>query len=79
MVEWTKPNENGNALTGYTVIFHRHDTNWLTLAECDMSSSPAATQCTFAQSLLEADPFNLEYGEKIEARIIATNERGNSL
>jgi hypothetical protein len=43
-----------------------------------MSASPAVS-CTVAVAALRTAPFNLDWGESVKAKIVATNSYGDSL
>jgi hypothetical protein len=83
LISWTKPNSNGNDLTGYTVYIQKKDTTWgLDLVNCDGGSKAgdANPSCAIPITTLTANTgtFKLTSGDSVKAKVIATNEVGNS-
>jgi hypothetical protein len=51
------------------------------LNSCDGSDPAiiAGRQCTIHVSVFKADPFNLDWGRRVWAKVVATNVKGDSL
>lgn len=80
-MQWTKPNSNGNDLTAYAVYIQKKDNSWaLDLVNCDGGSKAgmANPSCAIPITVLKAAPFSLLTGDSVKAKVIATNEVGDS-
>jgi hypothetical protein len=82
-ITWTAPNSGGSPISSYTIKI-RHSDN-VTYSDqtsnCD-GSNPAifsALSCTIPISVLQAAPFNLDWGYDIYATVSASNVIGTSL
>jgi hypothetical protein len=82
-VYWQAPQENGAAITSYTVYIRGNDgiSYFTELSNCDGSDATiiAQTRCTIHVSLLTAEPFVLDWGSRVWAKVVATNIKGDSL
>lgn len=81
LVSWIKPNTNGNDITGYKVYLKKKDNNWgLDLVNCDGGSKAgmANPSCAIPITTLKASPFSLVTSDSVNAKVIATNEVGDS-
>jgi hypothetical protein len=78
VVTWTEPDNGGSPITGYKVSFKQSETNWITESvNCDMTSSTLTT-CTIPVTTFTTY-FSLDWGSSIYAKVIATNNYGDSL
>lgn len=82
-IDWVAPNDQGKVIDYYIVSILQSDltTYSLELNDCDGSnpSIVSATQCVIDVLVLRSDPFNLPWGSKVYAKVIAHNFYGNSL
>lgn len=69
----------GNAIIGYRIYIR---TSVYTQFEQDLINCPdtdsVTSVCTLPVSVLQAEPFNLDFGESIYAKVIAYNSIGES-
>lgn len=75
------PSDQGTQITGYKVYLRKFDLAYsLELNNCDGSDAviQAATQCTIPLTTLTAEPFSLQLGNSIYAKVIAYNLYGDS-
>lgn len=80
-ISWTIPVDNGAEITSYTISLKKSDGQFVTeTTNCDGSDSIIfqARLCTVPLSTLTAEPFALVFGNSIEAKIFATNIKGDS-
>jgi hypothetical protein len=79
-VIWTKPDNSGSPITGYTVTIRQSDDSTFStdLTNCDMTSSTATT-CTIPVATLRTTPYSLEWGSSVYVKVIATNSYGDSV
>lgn len=79
---WNAPDSMGSPITAYKLEIQHSDL--LTFSEelsyCDASREPIKTalQCNVPKNSLRAEPFNLEWGASIYARVTAINVYGLS-
>ena len=83
MISWIAPDNGGSAITSYTVYIQTSDINSYKteLTFCDGSIVTIISQlsCTIPSIVLHQSPFNLSWGSHVYAKILATNNYGNSL
>jgi hypothetical protein len=77
-ITWKTPNDGGSPITGFTVSIRESDGESFTVdaAYCDVST---ALTCTVPVSTLRAEPYSLEWGSSVYAKVVATNAYGDSL
>lgn len=79
---WNPPEDGGSAITAYTIYVLTSDsvTYATELTNCNGLSSSiiSSKSCWIPASVLRAAPFNLEWGSYVFAKIMATNELGDS-
>jgi hypothetical protein len=81
MISWIAPYNNGVAITSYTIDILRNDGLFSEdLVNCDGSTSEivSATHCEIPIISLLEDPYNLDLGSSIYAKVSATNYYGTS-
>jgi hypothetical protein len=82
VINWVAPNNHGAEITSYTVLIRESDDVTFTehVADCDGSDPTivANTQCIVPLAALTASPYELNLGEGIFAKVIATNVKGDS-
>lgn len=83
LIDWTAPNDNGLPITFYTVYIQKADPAFysLDLVNCDGASSAVmqATQCSIPITDLMSTPFDLQWGDSVWAKVVATNDYGTSI
>jgi hypothetical protein len=83
IVSWSEPSNGGSQITAYTIDFEYSDgvTYGVELTDCDGADSTilSARSCTVPSYTLTQAPFGLAWGSSINAKVIATNIRGESL
>jgi hypothetical protein len=79
IVTWVAPDDGGSPITGYTVLLRHNDglSFSVDIANCDMSSSTDVT-CTIPVTALKAEPFSIDWGTGVYAKVYATNIYGDS-
>ena len=77
---WVEPDNKGSPIIGYTVTIRESDLTTYSVepTNCDVSLS-AVTTCTIPVSALRAAPHSLDWGDSVFAKVIATNNYGNSV
>lgn len=80
IISWTEPDNGGSPITSYTVYIRESNGVTFTteLSYCDGSDYVETRQCTIPVAVLRAEPFNLEWGASVFARVYATNFYGDS-
>jgi hypothetical protein len=83
MITWTAPEDNGAAINSYTIYIRTVDevTFEIDSINCD-GSLPAirdARECTIPVSTLQAHPYSFDWGAEIYAKVVATNDYGDSI
>ena len=77
-IAWETPDNGGLAITGYKVLIQQSDSEFVEeIVNCDMSNS-VLTTCQIPVSLLRTNPFNLDWGSEVFAKVIAFNNLGES-
>lgn len=79
---WLMPTPNGAPITHYRITFKGKDGQFSQdINDCDgtVASIVAAKECTILLSTLQVDPFLLEFGDSIFAKIVAVNYYGESM
>jgi hypothetical protein len=80
---WSAPYNGGTPITAYTIQIRNSDgvTYSQDLANCDGTDSTivADAMCSVPTAVLLASPFNLEYGDDVYYKVLATNVIGSSL
>lgn len=83
LIDWQAPFEQGSPISQYWVYVREKNgvTFSLPLGDCDVSlqSIVINTQCSVPVAILRAYPFNLEFGDAVVTRVVATNSVGDSL
>jgi hypothetical protein len=79
---WEVPRDNGSALLTYKIMILTSDGVTFAREETVCASYDSYTigigRCQIGKSLLRGEPFNLAYGDEIQAKVIATNIVGDS-
>ena len=77
-IAWETPDNGGSAITGYKVLIQQSDSQFVEeLVNCNMTNS-VLTTCQIPVSLLRTNPFNLDWGSEVVAKVIAFNSLGES-
>jgi hypothetical protein len=82
LIQWAAPNNNGSPVTSYSVYIGKADLTFaLELQYCDGSSADvlANHRCRVPQDILKAEPFLLDQGFSVYAKLFATNQFGDSI
>jgi hypothetical protein len=81
-ITWTEPVTNGGDILSYEVMIrHGSGLSYSTeLVNCDGSDSGimASLTCVVPVSVLKAEPFSLDWGAEVYAKVSATNLKGRS-
>ena len=77
-ITWKSPNDGGSPITGFTVSIRESDGVSFSVDEANCNESTALT-CTVPVSTLRAEPYSLEWGSSVYAKIVATNAYGDSV
>jgi hypothetical protein len=82
IIDWVAPNNHGAVITSYSILIRESDEVTFTehVADCDGSDPTilSNTHCEVPLAALTASPYDLELGEGIFAKVIATNIKGDS-
>jgi hypothetical protein len=81
-ISWVPPTNNYLAITSHKIIIADSTNTFIENKEvCDGASVDAMNLnfCSVPMSALWTAPFNLVYGTTIKARVIAINQRGESI
>ena len=75
-ITWVKPHDGGSAIKVYKVAIGQSDGVTFTTetANCVIST----TSCTVPISILKAEPYSLNEGSSVYAKVLAINESGSS-
>ena len=78
-ISWTAPFDQGSAITGYKVVIALSDAVTFSeeITDCDMSSDPS-TSCVIPVQSLKAQPYSLNWGTDVYAKVTAINTYGVS-
>jgi hypothetical protein len=82
VVSWTAPYHGGVAISSYTISLIDNTGTYVEDTTVCNGSDPAivsALECTIPSSHFITEPYELEWGTSIQAKVIATNVRGSSL
>ena len=65
-ITWTAPDDNEDALTGYSVKIRQSDGVYLEdTANCDGDAELNTRVCTVSMAVLRASPYSLAYGDLV--------------
>jgi hypothetical protein len=81
VIDWTAPADNGSVITSYTILIAQSDGAFSEeTTNCDGSNASiiSSTQCTVPLSVLTTAPYSLSLGNNVNAKVIATNVKGDS-
>ena len=82
IISWEEPEDNGSPITAYKILIRKSDDTTFAqdLTNCDGTQADIRTarQCVVPNAVLLAQPFNHNYGASIYAKVIATNQYGDS-
>ena len=81
VVSWVAPYHGGSAITSYIVSFLKSDGSFTTSPTyCIHNDATMISEasCSVPSSHFVGSPFNLEWGDQVFAKIIASNWRGSS-
>ena len=82
-IQWTQPYDGAAQITSFTIVIRQSDLLTYSEAKVDCDGTDydivANLECFVPISKLIVEPFSLEWGSSIYAKIIATNVIGNSL
>jgi hypothetical protein len=75
-ITWVAPYDGGSAIKAYKVAIGQSDGVTFTTetANCHIST----TSCTVPISILKAEPYSLNVGSSVYAKVLAINESGSS-
>ena len=77
-ITWIAPDDGGSPITGFTVSVREIDGESFSVETANCDVSPNLT-CTIPVSTLRAEPYSLEWGSSVYAKVLATNAYGDSL
>jgi len=78
-ITWQAPDDGGSTITGYKVFIKQKDGGFsIDYNNCDMLLSSSVT-CSVPASALVAEPFSLDWGDSVIAKVLAVNAYGDSL
>lgn len=78
-IEWTKPDENSNVITGYEILIKAKDGTYIEdLVDCNADQEPVLTDltCNIPLTTLRQSPYSLIYGDLVVAIGRAQNTKG---
>lgn len=82
VISWTPEYDGGSAITSYTVMIQESDSESYSeeLVNCDGKDAAivAVASCTVTIDSLKAEPYGLDWGSSIYAKVSATNIVGTS-
>jgi hypothetical protein len=80
VVTWVAPDDGGSPITGYKVTIVENDgvTYSAEQTNCDMTASTEVS-CTITVAALKAEPFSLDWGTSVFAKVVAVNQYGDSV
>jgi hypothetical protein len=82
LIDWIAPEDNGSPILSYKIYIQTLDpaVYAIDLENCDGSVASVinALQCTVPVTTLMTAPYNFDWGASIYAKIVATNEYGDS-
>jgi hypothetical protein len=77
-ISWTAPDNGGSAITGYKVYIKQKDLSFsIDTVNCDMLTNTGLV-CSVPATVLIAEPFSLDWGDSVFAKVIAVNLYGDS-
>jgi hypothetical protein len=83
VIDWSTPYSGGTVILTYTIEIRKSDLTTFAedLLDCDGTDADIliAASCTVQFATLRAEPYLLPWGASVYARIIATNDIGDSL
>lgn len=83
LIDWVAPADNGLTITKYAIYIQKADPAYYTqdLVNCngELQQIIDATQCTVPRSALMTTPFDLQWGDHVWAKVVATNAYGDSI
>ena len=76
IITWVAPYDGGSTIKAYKVAIGQSDGVTFTIetANCNIST----TRCTVPISILKAEPYSLNGGSSVYAKVLAINESGSS-
>lgn len=82
VISWVAPYNGATPITSYTITIRQSDTLTYStqLTNCNGADPAivAATTCSIPITVLRSDPFNIEWGSSIHAKVLATNIVGST-
>ena len=81
IISWIPPFDQGSPITSYTIYIRQNDGVSYSLEPfCDgaTASTISAAQCSVPVGILRTSPYNLPWGSRIFAKVIAMNKYGSS-
>lgn len=82
MVAWQEPDNNGAEVTAYTITLKQGDGVFSSdTVNCDATTGSFNNDkvCYIPVAVFKTEPFNLEWGASVFAKVIATNIKGDSV
>jgi hypothetical protein len=78
---WTAPTENNAPITHYQVLLEESDGEFVeNKSLCDGSTVDlSALECLIPMTAFRLEPYLMDQGDIVKAKVIAFNERGQSL
>ena len=76
---WTAPSGNGSAILDYSILIKKEDGNWDNASSGRTNTGYVTDLKSTIQVTVLTSHLNLAVGDKVEAKIIATNGVGPSL
>jgi hypothetical protein len=81
IVRWTAPDNGGSVITAYSILIRQNDGGFSpVLTTCNGATATIVQnlQCTIANTVLVAAPFNIPWNTQVFATVSATNVYGTS-
>jgi len=81
MIKWSSPDDGSTQITSYLITIRQSDGSYSANAACDGSllATRTALSCLVPISSLIIYPYDIAWGSKIYAKVVATNVKGSSL
>jgi hypothetical protein len=76
-IEWAEPTRTGNGIIGYEVKIRESD--GVTFTALPFRSCQELTYCMVPISVLQAAPYNLNWGANIYVKVVAKDDTNNSI